>query len=65
MWTNRVEMQYSPANNKDFENTHRRVMYDNVVREGVKTLMDGFFAEAEGVFSELEGEMQPVQKEGT
>jgi hypothetical protein len=65
MWTNRVEMEYSPANNKDFENTHRRVMYDNVVREGVKTLMDGFFAEAEGVFSELEGEMEPVQKEGT
>jgi hypothetical protein len=65
MWTNRVEMQYSPANNKDFENTHRRVMYDNVVREGVKTLMDGFFAEAEGVFSETAENMEPVQKEGT
>jgi hypothetical protein len=46
MWTNRVEMEYSPANNKDFENTHRRVMYDNVVREGVKVLMSSFFAEA-------------------
>jgi hypothetical protein len=65
MWTNRVEMQYSPANNKDFENTHRRVMYDNVVREGIKTLMDGFFAEAEGVFSETAENMEPVQKEGT
>ncbi len=65
MWTNRVEMQYSPANNKDFENTHRRVMYDNVVREGVKTLMDGFFAEAEGVFSETAENMEPIQKEGT
>ena len=41
-----------PANNRDFENTHRRVMYDNVVNEGVKALMDGFFVEAEGVFSE-------------
>jgi hypothetical protein len=65
MWSNRVEMEYSPANNKDNENTHRRVMYDNVVREGVKALMDGFFAQAEGVFSESGEQVEPLQKEGT
>ena len=65
MWSNRVEIEYSPANNKDNENTHRRVMYDNVVREGVKSLMGGFFANAEGVFSESGGQVEPLQKEGT
>jgi len=65
MWTNRVEMQYSPANNRDFDNTHRRVMFDNVVNEGVKSLMSGFFAEAEGAFSETAENMEPIQKEGT
>jgi len=64
MWSNRVEMEYSPANNFDYENTHARVMYDNVVREGIKALMDGFFTEAEGVFSEKTEQMEPVQKEG-
>lgn len=64
MWSNRVEMEYSPESNFDNENTHRRVMYDNVVREGVKALMDGFFAEAEGVFSESDEQGEPVQKEG-
>jgi hypothetical protein len=65
MWTNRVEMEYSPASNRDNENTHRRVMYEKVVREGVKVLMDGFFVNAEGVFSESAGNKEPVQKEGT
>jgi hypothetical protein len=65
MWSNRVEMEYSPASNKDNENTHRRVMYDKVVREGVKVLMDGFFVNAEGVFSESAGNKESVQKEGT
>ena len=65
MWSNRVEMEYSPANNFDNENTHQRVMYDNVVREGVKVLMDGFFAEAEGVFSDSAEQGEPAQKEGT
>ena len=46
------------------ENTHRRVMYDNAVREGIKALMDGFFVEAEGVFSEETNQMEPVQQEG-
>jgi hypothetical protein len=65
MWSNRVEMEFAPGDNFDFENTHRRVMYDNVVREGVKALMDGFFSNAEGVFSESGGQELPLQKEGT
>ena len=65
MWSNRVEMEYTPAGNDDYENTHIRVMYDKVVREGVEALMSGFFAEAEGVFSETAENMEPVQKEGT
>lgn len=65
MWSNRVEMEFAPGDNFDFENTHRRVMYDNVVREGVKALMDGFFADAEGVFSESGEQVEPPQKEGT
>ena len=64
MWSNRVEVEYSPASNADDENTHRRVMYDNAVREGIKALMDGFFVEAEGVFSEETNQMEPVQQEG-
>jgi len=66
MWSNRAEIEFTPANNLDNENTHPRVMYDNAVREGVKSLMDGFFLEAEGVFSESGQEQAaPVQKEGT
>jgi hypothetical protein len=65
MWSNRVAMEYTPASNFDYQNTHIKVMYDNVVREGIKVLMDGFFAEAEGVFSETADTTEPVQKEGT
>jgi len=65
LWSNRVEIEFAPANNRDKENTHPRVMYDMAVREGIKALMDGFFIEAEGVFSAAEQQMVPVQKEGT
>jgi hypothetical protein len=65
LWSNRVEIEFTPANNFDNKNTHPRVMYENAVREGIKSLMDGFFVEAEGVFSEAEQQIVPVQKEGT
>lgn len=65
LWSNRVEIEFIPANNFDNTNTHPRVMYDKAVREGVKSLMDGFFLESEGVFSESEQKTAPVQKEGT
>lgn len=65
MWSNRVEIEFSPANNFDNKNTHPRAMFDNAVREGIKSLMDGFFIETEGVFSEAGQELVPVQKEGT
>jgi hypothetical protein len=58
-------MEYSPASNNDNENTHKRVMYEKVVREGVKALMDGFFADADGVFSGSGKQVEPLQKEGT
>ncbi len=67
MWSNRVEMEFAPGNNFDNKNTSQRVMYDTAVREGVKSLMDGFFLESEGVFSEPEQKAEkaePVQKEG-
>jgi len=64
MWSNRVEVEYSPASNSDNENTHRRVMFDKAVHEGIKALMDGFFLEAEGVFSKTSGEIEPVPQEG-
>jgi len=65
LWSNRVEMQFTPSSNFNNADTHPRVMYDNVVREGIKALMDGFFVEAEDVFSETEQEIIPVQQEGT
>lgn len=66
LWSNRAEIEFTPANNFDNKNTHPRVMYDNAVREGIKSLMDGFFLEAEGVFSESgQKEAAPVQKQGT
>ena len=64
MWSNRVEMEYSPASNRDNENTHKRVMYEKVVREGVKVLMEGFFANAEGVFPGSEVNNRAAPKRG-
>jgi hypothetical protein len=42
LWSNRVEMQYTPKSNFAFNNTHPKVMFDAAVKEGIKTLMDNF-----------------------
>lgn len=65
LWSNRVEMEFTPSSNFNNTDTHPRAMYDTVVREGMKSLMEGFFVESEGVFSENDQEIEPVQKEGT
>jgi len=65
LWSNRVEMEYSPSDTCNYQSTLQRARYEIVVREGVKALMDEFFAAAEGVFSEADENMEPIQKEGT
>ena len=42
LWSNRVEMQYTPRSNFAFNNTHPKVMFDAAVKEGIKSLMENF-----------------------
>ncbi len=65
LWSNRVEMQYTPKNNFAYNETHPKVMFDKAVKESVKALMDSFFSEAQNIY----GDNQPkeaflIQKEG-
>lgn len=61
LWSNRAEIEYTPKSNFAYAETHPKKMFDTAVKEGVKTLMDSFFAETENVFLQ---EYVPVQKEG-
>ncbi len=65
MWSNRVEMEYEPGSTMISNKAQARKSYNQVVQKGVKALMDEFFSEAEGVFSEADENMEPIQKEGT
>lgn len=54
-WSNRVEIEYTPKSNFAYNETHPKVMFDKVVKEGVKALMDSFFSDAQNVFVQKEG----------
>jgi hypothetical protein len=63
LWSNRVEIEYTPKSNFAHEDNHPKVMFDKAVKEGVKALMDSFFIEAKSV---IDNKNEPVQtqKEG-
>lgn len=63
LWSNRVEIEYTPKSNFAYDDNHPKVMFDKAVKEGVKALMDSFFMEAK---STIDNKYEPVQtqKEG-
>jgi hypothetical protein len=60
LWSNRAEVEFTPKSNFAYADNHPGVMFDRVIKEGVRILMDNFFSEAEKVF----GEEEVIQKEG-
>lgn len=44
LWTNRVEIEYTPKSNFAYNETHPKVMFDKAVQKGIEELMDSFFA---------------------
>ena len=52
LWSNRVEMEYTPKSNFAYADTHPKTMFDKAVDEGIKVLMDSFFSEAAQVFTD-------------
>ena len=65
LWSNRVEMEYTPNSYFAYHETHPKVMFDKAIKEGIKALMDSFFSEARNVFAENQKEeTYTVQKEG-
>jgi hypothetical protein len=49
LWSNRTEVEYTPWSNFSYGDIHPKVMFDEVIKHGVKSLMDNFFNEAERV----------------
>jgi len=47
LWSNRAEVEYTPKSNFSYDDIHPKVMFDQVIKQGVKSLMDSFFSEAE------------------
>jgi len=65
LWSNRVEMEYTPKSYFAYDQTHPKVMFDKAIKEGVKSLMDSFFSDADSVLSyEQKPQTAAVQKEG-
>ncbi|MCP4714585.1 MAG: hypothetical protein GY868_05655 [Deltaproteobacteria bacterium] len=64
LWSNRVEMEYTPKSNFAHQENHPRVMFERVIKEGVKALMDSFFDEARTVMADPDKTLY-IQKEGT
>lgn len=46
LWSNRTEVEYTPVSNFSYECIHPKCMFDEAVKEGVKSLMDNFFSES-------------------
>ncbi len=63
LWSNRVEIEYTPKSNFAYNETNQKVMFDNAVKEGVKALMSNFFTESSRVFGNNSETV--AQKEGT
>ena len=61
LWSNRVEIEYTPKSNFAYNDTHPKTMFDKAVKEGVKELMNSFFTNAQNVFSDKQN---TIQKEG-
>jgi len=64
LWSNRVEMEYTPKSNFAYKNTHPKVMFEKAIKEGVKVLMDSFFSDGQNTLSDKHG-ISLVQKQGT
>ena len=67
LWSNRVEMEYTPKSNFAYRETHPKVMFERAIKEGVKVLMDSFFDEAQtqnAIIDKQEAEAFVIQKEG-
>jgi len=65
LWSNRVEMEYTPKSYFAYDQTHPKVMFDKAIKEGVKSLMDSFFSDAESVYPDVQQpQTAAVQKEG-
>jgi len=62
LWSNRVEIEYTPKSNFAYNETHPKEMFDTAVKEGVKSLMDSFFTE-DDILQKKEEPIQ-LQKEG-
>ncbi|MEI6126308.1 MAG: hypothetical protein WCQ99_07100 [Pseudomonadota bacterium] len=63
LWSNRVEIEYTPKSNFAYDETHPKAMFDKAVKEGVKALMDSFFAESQNALQQKNEPVQ-TQKEG-
>lgn len=65
LWSNRTEIEYTPKSNFAYSETHPKVMFDKVVKESIKILMDNFFSGVQSVFTENPlGEASIIEKEG-
>jgi hypothetical protein len=65
LWSNRSEIEYTPKSNFAYSETHPKVMFDKVVKESIKILMDNFFSEVQNVFTEKQQEEASIiEKEG-
>jgi len=47
LWSNRAEAEYTPRSNFSYGDIHPKVMFDQIIKQGVKSLMDSFFSETE------------------
>lgn len=45
LWSNRVEVEYTPRSNFSYNDIHPKTMFDQVIKQGVKSLMESFFKE--------------------
>jgi hypothetical protein len=47
LWSNRAEIEYTPCSNFAYSDTHPKVMFDKAVKQGIKSLMENFFNDAQ------------------
>jgi hypothetical protein len=47
LWSNRAEIEYTPCSNFAYADTHPKVMFDKAVKQGIKSLMENFFNDAQ------------------